>query len=275
MKLLILGGNGMAGHLLVNYFRQKSNYYVFYTSRDVTDKQSLIVDATNSILVDKIVEIIRPDVIINAVGILNHDAEKNKIDAYHLNSFLPHRLSHLADQSGSRLIHISTDCVFKGDRGHYRVEDSPDGTTMYAITKALGEVCSPGHLTIRTSIIGPEIRPTGIGLIQWFLKQTGEVSGYTDVWWNGVTTLQLAKFIERQLVSSTWGMMHLAHPTPINKHDLLKLVQKVWKKRDVNIIPDHNIVQNRTLVPTVIDGDSLVPDYEVMLKELYVWMNAH
>ncbi|MCK6076162.1 dTDP-4-dehydrorhamnose reductase family protein [Paenibacillus silvae] len=272
MKLLILGGNGMAGHILVDYFRRQGVHSVFYTTRDVTDPKGLILDVNDSFMVDRLVEAVHPDVIINAVGVLNSFADKDKIAAYHINGFLPHRLRRIADSLGARLIHISTDCVFSGDRGAYREHDVTDGTSSYAITKALGEVMDEGHLTIRTSIIGPEIRQGGIGLMQWFMSSKGQVGGYTRVFWNGVTTLELAKWVDHYLDSPVSGLIHLAHPAPVSKHDLLVLFQQVWNKQDVTIVPDDSVVQDRTLVSTREDVKTDLPDYSTMLKELALWM---
>lgn len=273
MKLLILGASGMAGHMLVDYFKLQSKHQVFYTTRDPRNNGGLIVDAADIATVDKLIEIVRPDCIINAIGVLNHFAEEDKINAYHINGFLPHRLRRAADAIGARLIHISTDCVFEGTRGGYQENDVPDGTSVYALTKALGEVCAPGHLTIRTSIIGPEIRSRGIGLMHWFMHQRGTVTGYCNVFWNGVTTLELAKAIDTALLMpSLSGLIHLAHPEPISKHDLLLLFQEIWNLVDVTVVPANTPVQDRTLVSTRSDWNYEAPHYRDMLKELEKWM---
>ncbi|GGA35949.1 dTDP-4-dehydrorhamnose reductase family protein [Paenibacillus physcomitrellae] len=275
MKLLIFGGNGMAGHILVQYFRESASHHVFYTTRDAADNGGILLDVQDPGKVEQAVALVRPDVIINAVGVLNQFAERDVIGAYEINGLLPHRLQRAADRYGARLIHISTDCVFLGDRGSYTEHDQPDGVSKYALTKALGEVKEGRHLTIRTSIIGPEIRRDGIGLMEWFLGQTGEVHGYQKVLWNGVTTLQLAKVIEEVLDQPLSGLIHLAHPEKVSKHDLLKLMQKVWNKQDVNILPEDATVLDRTLVSTRSDVAFDLPDYEAMLSELAEWMKQH
>lgn len=274
MKLLIIGGQGMAGHMMVNYFKKKGHHSVFYTSRDKKDPNGLVLDVNDIHSVDLLVKAVRPNVIINAVGILNQYAEKNVIQAYHVNGFLPHRLANLADQIGARLIHISTDSVFKGDKkGGYTEEDTPDGETIYAITKSLGEVHSSCHLTIRTSIIGPEVRKNGSGLMHWFFQQKGIVQGYTNVRWNGITTLMLAKMVDEYMTSKVSGLIHLAHPDPISKYELLLLFKEIWNIKETVIIPRSNYVQDRTLVVTRDDIDihSMFPAYRDMLKELKEW----
>lgn len=273
MKLLIFGGNGMAGHMLADYFRLEGRHQVFYTTRDRSDPHGLIVDVDNIAAVEQTVSIVSPDCIINAVGVLNRFAEADKIAAYHINGFLPHRLRRAADLVSARLIHISTDCVFEGTRGSYAEEDSPDGTSIYAVTKALGEVRESGHVTVRTSIIGPEIRPAGIGLMGWFLAQSGRVPGYRRVMWNGVTTLELAKAVGSLLDSPVSGLIHLAHPAPVSKLELLGLMASAFGKSDVVIVPTNDPVQDRTLAVTRTDAAFELPSYPDMLAELAEWMS--
>ncbi|WP_025688877.1 sugar nucleotide-binding protein, partial [Paenibacillus zanthoxyli] len=166
----------------------------------------------------------------------------------------------------------STDCVFEGTRGGYTEEDAPDGTSVYAITKALGEVRNFGHLTIRTSIIGPEIRKEGIGLMEWFLAQSGKVPGYRRVMWNGVTTLELARAIDCMLDSEVSGLIHLAHPQPVSKYELLIMIQEAFHKTDAEIVPDDQHVQDRTLLTTRRDAVFHLPSYSEMLTELAEWI---
>lgn len=274
MKLLIFGGNGMAGHMLVEYFQRQNHVEVFYTTRNPKDNKGLVLDALDDQLVENTIEIVRPDIIINAIGILNQFADQNIIDAYYINGFLPHKLRKAADRIGARLIHISTDCVFEGTRGSYIESDKPDGTSTYALTKALGEVDASGHLTIRTSIIGPEIRLEGIGLLNWFIKQQGRVQGYRNVLWNGVTTLELARAISVLMLSPLSGILHLAQPQPISKYELLLLFKDIWDLREIDVVASDTPIQDRTLVPTRLDLDYLLPDYPLMMKELKIWMNG-
>lgn len=272
MKLLILGGNGMAGHMLVDYFRRQGKHHVFHTTRDKSDLGGLYVDATDIAAVEQLVEIVSPHIIINATGVLNQFAANDKIGAYQVNGLLPHQLWRLAEAVHARLIHISTDCVFEGTRGRYQEDDLTDGTSVYAITKSLGEVRRPGHVTIRTSIIGPEIRQGGIGLMEWFLAQSGQVSGYKKVMWNGVTTLELAKVVDIMLDSTVSGLIHLAHPQPLSKYELLQYIKTAFHKENVEIIPDEQQIQDRTLVNTRADVNVMLPSYPDMLKELADWM---
>lgn len=236
MKLLILGGGGMAGHVLVKYFKSQGRHTVFYTTRNTQDHQGLLLDATDDAMVRKVIQLVSPDVIINAIGILNQYADQDRIQAYEINGLLPHRLQRYGEEIGARLIHISTDCVYSGHRGSYKEDDVPDGTSAYSLTKTLGEIKEQGHVTIRTSIIGPEISSHGIGLMHWFLNSRHQqVSGYNNVFWNGVTTLELAKAIDKLLDSPISGLIHLCHPNVISKHDLLVLFKQIWGLSDIEI----------------------------------------
>lgn len=272
MRILILGGNGMAGHMLVQYFKKVSAYTVFFTSRDKKCVGSLYVDVFDSTMLEKIVEAVSPDIVINCIGILNEDAKQHELDAYQINGILPHQLKKITEKNNGKLIHISTDCVFSGKRGNYEEEDNLDGTSIYAKTKALGEVNSDHHLTIRTSIIGPEIRKNGIGLWQWFMQQKGVVQGYKNVIWNGVTTLELAKVIHHTIKHPIFGLYHLTAPEKISKLELLYLFKNMFNKDDVSVISNDIIQLDRTLKNTRTDLIYTVPGYKQMIQELADWM---
>ncbi|KKI93657.1 dTDP-4-dehydrorhamnose reductase [Bacillus sp. SA1-12] len=274
MKLLILGGKGMAGHVIVDYFKQKGQHDVFYTSRDQNDKDSLYLDVTDIKKLEDIIELINPDIIINGIGILNEAATNHPVLAFQVNSLLPHQLVKLVERRNGKLIHISTDCVFSGTKGDYTEFDNPDGTSIYAQSKRWGEIISDKHLTIRTSIIGPELKEDGIGLFLWFMNQTGEIKGYQKVLWNGVTTLELAKAIDAMIEHNVTGLYNLGAEEKISKYSLLKLIQKVFKKDDVIITPDDKIVLDRTIKSTRTDFHYQLPSYEEMIKELHSWMRG-
>jgi dTDP-4-dehydrorhamnose reductase len=272
MKILILGGKGMAGHIITAYFQKKSEYQVFYTSRNPKDKGSIYVDVTDLTKLEEIIEVIKPDITINCIGILNEYATNNNKMAFQVNSLLPHQLVKLTERCQGKLIHISTDCVFSGSKGDYTENDIPDGTSIYAQSKQLGEIVSDKHLTIRTSIIGPELKEDGIGLFLWFMKQNGVIKGYEKVWWNGVTTLELAKAIEVMIKHDITGLYHLGSEEKVSKFKLLTLIQEIFEKTDVEIIPDSHIVLDRTIKSTRTDFQYRIPSYKQMLLELKDWM---
>ncbi|MDW7617001.1 SDR family oxidoreductase [Peribacillus simplex] len=272
MKVLILGGKGMAGHVITAYFQQNPQYKVFYTSRDPEDKDSIYLDITIPTKLEEIIESIKPDIIVNCIGILNDHASNNPKLAFQVNSLLPHELVKLTERNNGKLIHISTDCVFSGTKGNYTEGDIPDGTSFYAQSKQLGEIISDKHLTIRTSIIGPELKEDGIGLFQWFMKQRNQIIGYEKVLWNGVTTLELAKAIEALIENNVTGLYHLGSENKVSKYNLLKLIKRTFNKTDIEILPDSHIVLDRTIKNTRNDFYYHIPTYEHMLKELKSWM---
>ncbi|RRN71580.1 SDR family oxidoreductase [Peribacillus simplex] len=272
MKVLILGGKGMAGHVITAYFQQNPQYKVFYTSRDPEDKDSIFLDITIPTKLEEIIESIKPDIIVNCIGILNDHASNNPKLAFQVNSLLPHELVKLTERNKGKLIHISTDCVFSGTKGNYTEGDIPDATSFYAQSKQLGEIISDKHLTIRTSIIGPELKDDGIGLFQWFMKQRDQIIGYEKVLWNGVTTLELAKAIEALIKNNVTGLYHLGSENKVSKYHLLKLIKRTFNKTDVEILPDSKIVLDRTIKNTRNDFYYQIPTYEHMLKELKSWM---
>ena len=285
MNILLLGGNGMAGHLLADYLRRAAGHRVIATVRAMREGAAAgrpsssapeggvrLLDAADLSAVAAAVRETKPDAIVNAVGVLNREAERRPLEAFTVNGLLPHWLALLAERGGARLVHISTDCVFSGTRGGYAEDDVPDGTTVYAKSKAAGEVRDRRHLTIRTSIIGPEIRSEGIGLMKWFLSQTGTVAGYVNVPWNGVTTLELAKAVDYALKHPEFGgLIHLTAPETVSKRELLELIRRVYDRNDIRIVPVREPVIDRTLLPTRSGFGYKPPGYEAMLRELREW----
>ena len=151
-------------------------------------------------------------------------SKKDPENAIFLNAYLPHRLSTIAISINAKLIHISTDCVFSGEkRDSYVEKDEKDGKGIYAKTKGLGEVLEDGHLTIRTSVFGPELKSNGEELFHWFMTQFGEISGFSKVFWSGVSTIELAKAVQWSIENNIKGLYHITNNQSISKNDLLKL----------------------------------------------------
>lgn len=272
-KVLILGAAGMAGHIITAYLKNTSSYDVITIAREnqlfIPDFQ---LDVTNFDELSKVIQQTLPDFIINCIGILNRDAEDNIDKAILINAYLPHYLETITKYTSTQLIHISTDCVFSGTGGNYKESDVKDGKGYYAQSKALGEVINDKDLTIRTSIIGPELKNNGIGLLGWFLKQSGEVRGYTQAIWSGVTTLELAKYIYSYLQGSRLsGILHLTNNRPISKFDLLEIIKKVYQLKAISVVPHADYQSNKSFINTRVDVNYTVPDYQVMIEELKNW----
>ena len=269
---MILGSTGMAGHLITNYLRERGHEVCGLARRKIFPHVDIVLDVTNRTELAKIIRGGNFNCVVNCVGILNRAAEDNKTLAIRLNSELPHFLAETTADLPAKIIQLGTDCIFSGKRGGYREDDFPDGKTFYDRTKALGELVDEKNITFRNSIIGGDLERDGIGLLNWFLQQTGAVNGYTKSVWSGVTTLFLAQMIERAAIENLHGLYQLTNNTPITKHDLLKLFAKVFRK-EIKIFPVEGIAADKTLINTKTFG--LAPPYEKMLVDLRDWMIDH
>ena len=221
-KVLVLGAGGMLGHVVREYLACFDVYKVVGAARNAIDDNTVVFDVSQFDQLEQAIHNIRPDIIINCIGVLVQ-ASANSIDNVILiNSYLPHLLVKLGRKYKFKLVHISTDCVFSGRDGAYRDTDFRDGDTPYARTKALGEVIDNYNLTIRTSFIGPELNKDGTGLFHWFMHQTGTVSGYSKAYWSGVTTIEFTKFIKVSIENNLTGLYQLSTPEKINKFTEVK-----------------------------------------------------
>ena len=274
-RVLVLGGTGMAGHVVSTYLREHG-YDVYTTSRSASSSQkSKAIDVTDFHALEDWMNEIKPDVVVNCIGILQKQADAEPHLAILVNSYLPHWLENKFWHTDTRIIHLSTDCVFSGRRGSYLETDEPDGTTMYDRTKALGELRNEKDLTFRMSIIGPDQHENGTGLFHWFMGQTGEIKGYSEVIWNGVTTIHLAQAIDAAIQQGLTGVYQLTPKDPINKYDLLKLFQQVFDKSDVSIVPFAGVALNKTLVNTRQDFDFRLKPYPEQIRDMRDWVDAH
>lgn len=273
-KVLIVGGDGMAGNI-VNTYLKENNYTVYTTTRRELGNKQFFYDVVNDVnSLSTIISEINPDYVINCIGVLNQFAEDNKDEAVLINSYLPHYIDRLSEKQKFKFIHISTDCVFSGKKGNYREEDFPDAESWYGRSKALGEIDNSRSLTLRTSIVGPDVNKKGIGLFHWFMQQQGEIKGFTKVFWSGVTTLELAKSIEKSFDMNIYGLYHLVNNRRIDKYNLLLLFKEFMNKR-IKISKNHEQVSDKTLLNNRIDFDFQIPSYKVMIQEMAIWIDKH
>ena len=277
-KILIIGTKGMLGHILYNYFNDKDGFEVYGVARNVEAKENIFnLDVSDTASLKSIISEHKFHFVINAIGILNKDAEDHPAKAVWFNSYFPHFLEEITKNTSTKIIHISTDCVFSGkDNGGYTEETFKNGMGFYAQSKALGEIVNDKDLTIRTSIIGPELNQNGIGLFHWFMsqKEEVEVKGFSNVFWSGVTTLELAKVIEDVIKYNVTGLKQISREK-ISKYDLLKLFNSVFRGNKLNIQQDGNYHSDKSLISIRKDYEYSVPDYVIMLKEMKVWIEAY
>lgn len=273
-KILVLGVLGMAGHIMAEYLDALDDYQVYGIARSDGRYVTKKIDVLDFTGVESYLNEIKPDVVINCIGMLVQQSKNDISTAILINSYLPHFLSELGNRLDYKLIHISTDCVFSGKEGQYKEGAFKDGDDNYARTKALGEVINDKDLTIRTSIIGPELKNNGTGLLDWFFKQSGEIKGYTRAYWSGVTTLELAKATHEMIKQNITGLFQLCPENKISKYDLLGLFAKIWNK-ELTIVPFDNHAVDKSLVCLREDFEYYKLNYDSMLIELKQWIENH
>ena len=264
VKVLVLGATGMLGHTLLRYLHQDSSYEAWGTTRSDGIPEGLRADFAGRILrgldvlhedaLPRALAHIRPDVVVNCVGIVKQRSDADDaLVAIPVNAWLPHRIAQLCNLVGARFVQISTDCVFAGTRGMYVEADSPDATDLYGRSKHLGEVLAPNCVTIRTSIIGPELRGNR-GLLNWFLSQSGAVKGYSRAYFSGVPTVELARILGEYVLNNPAleGLFHVSAER-ISKLDLLKLIAADYKF-DIDINEDGHVELDRSLDSSLFQG---------------------
>ncbi len=276
MKFLILGCNGMAGHIISIYLKEQGHDVTGYAREKSRFVDTVIGDATDFDLLKKTVLSGGYDSVVNCIGLLNQFAENDHAAAVLLNGYLPHFLAKITKDTNIQIIHMSTDCVFSGKTGGYTEDSIPDGTLFYDKSKAVGELEDEKNITLRNSIIGPDIKESGIGLLNWFMKQSGSVNGFTGAVWTGQTTLQLAKTMEQAAITRAHGLYNTVPKESINKYELLQLFNKYIRRVPIEVNPMDKFVADKSLVRTRYEGFEYdIPGYETMIKELSDWMRDH
>lgn len=257
MKVMILGVTGMLGNAMFRVLSESADLAVYGTARNNSTHQHFSDNLSGRIIVgtdvennDSLVRIfaaVRPDVVVNCVGLVKQLADANNpLQAVPINTLLPHRLAALCLATGARLVHISTDCVFSGAKGSYLETDFPDAYDLYGRSKLLGEVDYPHAITLRTSIIGHELSGHR-SLVNWFLAQQGAVKGFTRAIFSGLPTVELATVVRDVVLprKELHGLYHIS-AKPINKFDLLKMLAKAYGK-NIEINPSEELVIDRSL----------------------------
>ena len=232
----------MLGHTLFNEFFKNDDFEVYGTARSIQDIENFFhpdsldrirtgVDAELFDTIIRAMASIQPDIVINCIGLIKQLPKANDpLSAITVNAQLPHRISLVCRTVNARLIHISTDCVFDGNKGNYTETDCSSANDLYGRTKFLGEVNYPHCLTIRTSIIGHEIK-NHLGLVEWFLNNRKTVNGFTNAIYSGFPTIELVKILSKWIIPNPdlQGLYHVAS-NPISKFDLLKKIACIYKK---------------------------------------------
>ena len=275
-SVIVLGSNGMAGHVIATGLLEDiNNYNVISVARSSSMiTPTIILDVSDFVGLKSLINSNNPDAIINCIGVLNKTAEDNPDQAVLINSYLPHFLESITKNTKTKVIHISTDCVFSGEEGAYIESSFRNGSGFYAQTKALGELNNSKDLTFRTSIIGPELNQNGIGLFHWFANQNSEIKGYTNVFWTGVTTIELLNAIKVAMNSDLVGLYHLVNAEKISKLNLITILNEVFG-RGLSIIPYDRYTIDKSLINTRTDFSFHVKGYNEMILEMKKWISDH
>ena len=281
MRVMVLGVTGMLGNAMFRVLSANPGQVVFGTARSESSRRYFSGNLSSQIIVGVDVEnhdslikayaAVRPDVVVNCVGLVKQLADADDpLQAVPINALLPHRLAALCQATGSRLVHISTDCVFSGAKGNYLESDFPDPYDLYGRSKLLGEVDYPNAITLRTSIVGHELSGQR-SLMGWFLAQQSSVKGFTRAIFSGLPTVELARVVCDFVLprSELHGLYHVAAGS-INKFDLLKLVSKTYGK-DIEIIPSDELVIDRSLnADRFKEATGYVPpEWPVLVQRMY------
>lgn len=279
MRILILGGDGMLGHQLLKAWQQRhevrctlrqdlpayANFGLFSAANSYTGIDVRSLERLTEVMAD-----FHPEAVVNCVGIVKQrPTAKESIPSLEINALLPHRLAVLCNGIGARLIHMSTDCIFSGKKGNYQENDPSDAEDLYGKTKYLGEVQDENCLTLRTSIIGPELTRKK-SLLEWFLAQPGPVKGFRNAIFSGFTTLEMSRIIENILIEHPAASgVYQASSEPINKHELLLLFREKLG-HPIEIVPNDSFYCDRSLDSSRFrrSFNYAPPSWESMIEEL-------
>ena len=275
MKFLVLGATGMAGHTISLYLSEQGHEVTTFSRTAFPYCKNINGDITDEHLLHSILLKENYDAVINCIGVLNEACDVAPSMAVYLNSYLPHSIADKLKNTNTRLIHMSTDCVFSGKSAPYAENSMRDGETLYDRTKALGEINDNKNLTFRNSIIGPDMKKNGIGLYNWFMQQKGTINGFTGAIWTGVTTLTLAKAMESAAIENITGLYNLVNNQSITKFDLLNLFNANFKADEVTILPSGTVNTDKTLINHRKDFSFEVPSYENMIIDMKQWIWTH
>jgi dTDP-4-dehydrorhamnose reductase len=283
VKILVLGVSGMIGSTVIRVMSERNDYEVSGTVRvesmkrffsaPIAKKMVAGVDVENHDSLVRVLSQLRPDVVVNCVGLTKHKLEADDpLVTTKINTLMPHRLANLCKLIGARLIHISTDCVFSGEKGGYIESDFADAKDVYGKSKALGEIDYPNTITLRTSTIGHELNST-YGLLDWFLSQGKQCKGYNRAIFSGLPTVVFAQIIRDVVIphKNISGLYHVASQ-PINKSDLLGLIAKVYGK-SIQILPDERLVIDRSLNSNkfLVATDYVAPEWPELIRMMHAY----
>ena len=273
VKAVVLGAAGMLGHVVTRHLESTGLEVVGVSRQGTVGRRSVAMDLRHQTELRDLLKREGGQWVINAAGRIPAKAGRNAAEMIYINAELPRALAGWAAEDGFRVVHVSTDCVFDGSRGQYRVSERCDADDDYGRSKALGELRDGRNITLRTSIVGPELGDDGQGLLAWYLRQN-EAEGWTSALWSGVTTVELARLIAAlvtgQVVTPT-SLWQFSAPRAISKWELLHLVEESGPKNLplVKAVPGKNV--DKSLVNNLPELWPVLP-YDRMFAEMWDWV---
>lgn len=268
MKVLVIGSSGMAGHVVTKYLKNQG-HAVTTLARSNAD---IVMNIENFAEVQRLNEVANTfDFVINCIGLLVKDSNDRPDRAALINGWFPHHLEQVFSNSKTKIVHLSTDCVFDGKKGNYVESDVHTETNSYGKSKSLGEINNSKDITFRMSIIGPEIKPNGTGLFQWIsTNPQQELQGWDNAWWNGITTLELAKCIDKYINNPTIaGVYHVVNNNnKISKYDLVSKINDIYQLGKTILRTQGPKPVNKILIDTRNEFNFGILDYDAMIKEM-------
>ena len=285
MKILILGASGEIGHTACKILSKNHDISALMRNNNklsnvkffedvLEEKYCHFIENFNDFdIVKTKIKKINPNILINCLGVVKHrkECKEDIVETAYINSDFPHLLAQICIDSDIKFIHLSTDCVFSGEKGYYKESDSPDPTDYYGKSKMLGEVNVSHALTLRTSFIGPALFHK-TGLFEWVKQQKNKtINGYTNAVYSGLTTVAFSKILNKiiQDYPKLDGLLHVSSD-PISKFDLIQLLNTKFQL-NIDINPDNTFSCDRSLNSMAFrkKTDIIIPSWEKMIDELY------
>jgi dTDP-4-dehydrorhamnose reductase len=256
MNVVVIGAGGLLGSACLRIFNESPSINAVGTFRTKyvcnqfpydAEQHYFLSDALDTAQLEVLFQQLRPTVVVNCTSLSKDSLQlSDPLELIPIYALLPHVLAKFCSRFSARLIQISSDGVFSGDKGNYREEDIPDASDLYGRTKLMGEVVAQGCVTLRTSMIGHDPKLQN-GLVSWFLNQKGTCKGFSNAIFSGFPVTVLARIIRDYVVPhpKLEGIYNLAS-SPISKFDLLRLISEIYDT-SVTVIPDNSIKINRSL----------------------------
>lgn len=275
MTILVIGSGGMLGHMTTLYLSEQGYDVVDISHTRKCRSNTLLMDMLEIDKMQKFLEKNKFDVIINCMAILTSQCERNKKNAIFLNSFFPHFLEEFYKESTTRIIQVSTGGVYSGKDAPYGESALHDTLNFYGKSKSMGEIINEKDLTIRSDFVGPDMSVNGKGLFNWIMNASGTVSGYSKAFFNGVTSLEFAKFVDLAITDKMTGSYNLHTGERISKYEFLKLVCDVFEKQNIDILASDAVCADMSLKTERADIAYTHTSMENQLEEIKEWIYCH